>query len=148
MNPDTGPDRSLRIGEVARRYGVGTDTIRTWVRQGRLHATKSASGQRLFSEREVEADLAARGFGPGRPATIVPATRPLPPPTTRRPAAPTDVRHGLPAPFDHPPEVIMAREELELTRLVDETERIRRGAGDETATREAQRVAAEEQRRA
>lgn len=43
-----------RIGEVAQRLGLSTDTVREYVRRGILPATRSPSGQLLFEEEDVE----------------------------------------------------------------------------------------------
>lgn len=150
MSSNSPQGRTLRIGEVARRYGVGTDTIRAWVRQGRLCATKSESGQRLFSEREVEADLAAGGKGKSAPeAPRAPARPPAAPPTRRAPGPVAWPKSAAgPADFGQPPEVIIAQEELELARLEGEAELLRRRIHDETSASDARKAADEQLRRA
>lgn len=144
-NPSEG--RTLRIGEVARRYGVGPDTIRAWVRQGSLHATKSESGQRLFSEREVEADLTARGKG----APAVPAAPARPPssPPVRQAQGPVGRLMSVLGPANFgTPEVIIAREELELARLEGEKECLRRSIHDENAASDSRKAAEDAKRQA
>jgi PAS domain S-box-containing protein len=46
---------SLRVGELARRTGVGVSTLRAWERRFRfLEPARSAAGHRLYSEEDVE----------------------------------------------------------------------------------------------
>lgn len=46
---------ALRIGEVARRTGVGIDTLRAWERRYRLlEPTRTEGGHRLYSDDDVE----------------------------------------------------------------------------------------------
>jgi excisionase family DNA binding protein len=108
-------DRFLRIGEVARRFGVTTDTIRTWVRQGRLRATRSKGGQRTFLEGDVEAAPAAHTSGPGRGSEAAPVVAPAKHPGGRyAPVSPARrPPYGLDLGIDPDPEVIIARDELE-----------------------------------
>jgi PAS domain S-box-containing protein len=45
----------MRVGELARRTGVGVSTLRAWERRfGVLEPARSASGQRLYAEADVE----------------------------------------------------------------------------------------------
>jgi len=45
----------MRVGELARRTGVGVSTLRVWERRfGILEPVRSASGQRLYTESDVE----------------------------------------------------------------------------------------------
>jgi PAS domain S-box-containing protein len=45
----------MRVGELARRTGVGVGTLRAWERRfGFLRPARSPSGQRLYSESDVE----------------------------------------------------------------------------------------------
>jgi PAS domain S-box-containing protein len=45
----------MRVGELARRTGVGVSTLRAWERRfGFLEPLRSASGQRLYTEADVE----------------------------------------------------------------------------------------------
>jgi PAS domain S-box-containing protein len=45
----------MRIGELARRSGVGVSTLRAWERRfGLLNPERSESGQRLYTEQDVE----------------------------------------------------------------------------------------------
>ena len=50
----------LLVGEVAKRAGVDSDTVRSWHRRGKLNAQRTESGRRLFNEREVERFLDER----------------------------------------------------------------------------------------
>jgi molybdopterin-binding protein len=47
--------RQYRIGQAATLLGVSADTVRRWVDGGRLHATRTAGGQRLVSGAELAA---------------------------------------------------------------------------------------------
>lgn len=40
--------------EFGRFFGVTADAVRLWERRGRIKAIRTASGQRLFTDREVE----------------------------------------------------------------------------------------------
>jgi PAS domain S-box-containing protein len=45
----------MRVGELARRTGVGVSTLRAWERRfGFLHPNRSPSGQRVYTEADVE----------------------------------------------------------------------------------------------
>src|ERR1700730_16105667 len=45
----------MRVGELARRTGVGVSTLRAWERRvGVLEPIRSPSGQRLYTETDVE----------------------------------------------------------------------------------------------
>ncbi|MFE2875182.1 MerR family transcriptional regulator [Streptomyces roseus] len=44
----------MRIGELATRAGVSVRSVRYYEEQGLLHSTRSASGQRHYTEDEVE----------------------------------------------------------------------------------------------
>jgi DNA-binding transcriptional MerR regulator len=49
-----GTDQGLRIGEVARRAGVTTSTLRAWeARHGLLPSARTAGGQRRYREADV-----------------------------------------------------------------------------------------------
>jgi DNA-binding transcriptional MerR regulator len=51
----------MRIGSVSRRTGLPTATIRSWERRyGLLAPVRSAHGQRLYTERDVQALLQVR----------------------------------------------------------------------------------------
>lgn len=52
--------RVLTVGEVALRAGVSGDTVRRWEREGRLPATRTATGLRLFQEADVARFLTER----------------------------------------------------------------------------------------
>lgn len=47
----------LRVGDVAQRLGLSTDTIRDYVRRKILRATRSPTGQLFFHEEDVDALL-------------------------------------------------------------------------------------------
>src|SRR3984957_534041 len=48
-------EMAMRVGELARRTGVGESTLRAWERRfGILEPTRSPSGQRLYTEGDVE----------------------------------------------------------------------------------------------
>ncbi len=54
MGDDRGTSPGLRIGEVARRAGVTTATLRAWeARYGLLPSARTAGGQRLYREADV-----------------------------------------------------------------------------------------------
>ncbi|MEU8840535.1 MerR family transcriptional regulator [Streptomyces roseus] len=44
----------MRIGELAKRAGVSVRSVRYYEEQGLLHSTRSASGQRHYTQDEVE----------------------------------------------------------------------------------------------
>lgn len=50
----------LLTSDVAREAGVTPACVRVWADQGRLPATKTVSGRRLFSRADVDRFLAAR----------------------------------------------------------------------------------------
>jgi excisionase family DNA binding protein len=54
QDTDTYPEW-LRIGEVAKAFGVTVPTIRAWERAGRINATRTLGGQRQFLKAEVDA---------------------------------------------------------------------------------------------
>jgi predicted site-specific integrase-resolvase len=53
---------------AARLAGVSSDAVRVWDRSGKLPATRTANGMRLFARRDVEAWLIKRELAPRRPA--------------------------------------------------------------------------------
>lgn len=54
MGDDRGTSAGLRIGEVARRAGVTTATLRAWeARYGLVPSARTAGGQRLYREADV-----------------------------------------------------------------------------------------------
>ncbi|HTO71065.1 MAG TPA: helix-turn-helix transcriptional regulator [Myxococcota bacterium] len=61
----SGAARSLRLGEAAKLLGVSPDTVRRWVDAGRLHAERTAGGQRAVDGAEL-ARFAARNAKSGR----------------------------------------------------------------------------------
>jgi excisionase family DNA binding protein len=48
------PSDLVLTSEAARILGVSAQSVRQWERSGRLHATKTAGGVRLFSRTDVE----------------------------------------------------------------------------------------------
>jgi excisionase family DNA binding protein len=46
--------------DAAREAGVSAETIRLWVRLGRLNSIRTASGQRLFTREAIREALSAR----------------------------------------------------------------------------------------
>ncbi|MFF9483356.1 MerR family transcriptional regulator [Streptomyces sp. NPDC014676] len=50
---ETGADRLVRIGEVARAAGVSTRAVRYYEQQGLLISERSPSGQRLYRQDAV-----------------------------------------------------------------------------------------------
>jgi DNA-binding transcriptional MerR regulator len=60
---DRGTRPGLRIGEVARRAGVTTATLRAWeARYGLVPPARTAGGQRLYREADVSRVQAVRGL--------------------------------------------------------------------------------------
>ncbi len=51
---DHGREQGMRIGEVASRAGVSVRSVRYYEDQGLLVSTRSAGGQRQYTEHEVE----------------------------------------------------------------------------------------------
>lgn len=51
---DKAVEQTYRIGYIARKLNVSVETIRTYEREGFLVPIKTATGQRLFNERDVE----------------------------------------------------------------------------------------------
>jgi DNA-binding transcriptional MerR regulator len=49
----TNADSLLTVSDVAKRFEVAPDTVRMWNRQGKLAASRTVSGMRLFSEGDV-----------------------------------------------------------------------------------------------
>ena len=76
QNGDPEAQGLLQIGDLARRVGVGVDTLRAWERRyGLLHPQRSSGGFRLYSAAEeatVRAMLAEirRGFSPAQAAKL------------------------------------------------------------------------------
>lgn len=50
----------LRIGEAAEALGISTDTLRRWIADGRVAATRTSGGQRAITREEVNRLLAER----------------------------------------------------------------------------------------
>ena len=62
-----GPERLLRIGEVAERVGLSLRTVRFWEEEGIVRATaRSPGGFRLYSEADVERLLIVKLMKPLR----------------------------------------------------------------------------------
>lgn len=53
----------LTTGEVAARYGVGSSTVRRWVKSGRLPAFETPTGQVRVYAQDVEALIASTRRG-------------------------------------------------------------------------------------
>jgi DNA-binding transcriptional MerR regulator len=53
-------NKLLRAGELARRTGVSTDTLRHYERRGLLRPSRAANGYRLYPERAVQRVLLVR----------------------------------------------------------------------------------------
>jgi len=51
---------SYRIGEAAEMLGVRIETVRRWEQEGKIHATRTAGGQRVVPASEVARLLAER----------------------------------------------------------------------------------------
>ena len=51
----TATSELLTTGDAARLIGVSADAVRLWERDGRLPATRTQSGVRLFIREDVEA---------------------------------------------------------------------------------------------
>ena len=47
-------EKLLTVGAAARLAEVSADTIRSWERDGRLSATRTTTGIRLFRRKDVE----------------------------------------------------------------------------------------------
>ena len=59
----TATSELLSTGDVARLIGVSADAVRLWERSGRLPATRTAGGVRLFAREDIlrfAAERAAR----------------------------------------------------------------------------------------
>jgi len=54
------PRDQLRIGEAAEALGISTDTLRRWIEDGRVAATRTQGGQRAVAQAEVNRLLAQR----------------------------------------------------------------------------------------
>ncbi len=46
--------RYLTTGQAGRRWGVTSETVREWVRTGRVPAVRTPSGRFLIAERDVQ----------------------------------------------------------------------------------------------
>lgn len=53
-------DQLLSTGDVARRLGVSSEFVRKLVRTGKLAAMRTAGGQRIFRNEDVERLAAER----------------------------------------------------------------------------------------
>lgn len=61
LNETVTGDISLMTKAVARRFDVTPDTVRFWERTGRLRATRTEGGVRLFAPKDVERFARDRG---------------------------------------------------------------------------------------
>jgi excisionase family DNA binding protein len=76
------PTRGYTVADVAARYRVGEDKVRTWIRRGELAAVKTASSLCGRPQLRITAEALA-AFERGRTA----GPPPRPPRRRRRPAA-------------------------------------------------------------
>jgi len=60
----------MRLGEAADRLGVSVDTVRRWADAGRLHATRTAGGQREVRDADVAALVAERAGAVADPVIV------------------------------------------------------------------------------
>ena len=44
----------LRIGEVAKRFGVTPETVRNWDREGKIKSTRTLGNHRRFEQKDIE----------------------------------------------------------------------------------------------
>lgn len=54
MSPGHGQEDEMRIGELAKRSGVSVRSLRYYEEQGLLTSTRSASGQRYYTDEQLE----------------------------------------------------------------------------------------------
>ena len=54
------PRHQLRIGEAAEALGISTDTLRRWIDDGRVTASRTSGGQRAIAQEELNRLLAER----------------------------------------------------------------------------------------
>ena len=54
------PKDAIRIGEAAETIGVSTDTLRRWIKDGRVQSERTTGGQRTIARSEVNRLLAER----------------------------------------------------------------------------------------
>ena len=47
----------LRIGEVAKRFGVSPETVRNWDREGKIKSTRTLGNHRRFEQKDYEKNL-------------------------------------------------------------------------------------------
>jgi len=70
MNTISGDGDLLRLGQAAEILGVSPDTVRRWIKSGRLQAERTGGGQRVVTRSDV-ARLAAERRRAGRDRPIV-----------------------------------------------------------------------------
>lgn len=65
----------FRIGEAAEALGISTDTLRRWVEDGRVTASRTTGGQRTIAREEVNRLLAERRRGGGERPIVARSAR-------------------------------------------------------------------------
>jgi excisionase family DNA binding protein len=62
-----GPDEWLTTDQVAEEFGLNRETIRRWIRSGRLPASRDAGGRTLWIRRGDFVDATGRGESEATP---------------------------------------------------------------------------------